>query len=226
MLLTSFSDIFKNSFLENMTAVSFVDYGIALSASFILGMFIYMIYKRTFLGVMYSESFNLSLILLTLLTTFVILAVTSNVVLSLGMVGALSIVRFRTAIKDPLDLVFLFWAIGGGIVMGAGLIPLGIFGSMFIGLLLVFKGKQTGENAAYIAIVRLDNASAEEEAYRILESRTKKLRIKSKTQSAYEHELIYECQLKDQDTAFVNAIAEIKGVSNIQLVSYNGDYAG
>jgi hypothetical protein len=111
MLLTTFSDVFKNSFLENMSTVSFVDYGIALSASFLLGMFIYIIYKRTFLGVMYSESFNLSLILLTLLTTFVILAVTSNVVLSLGMVGALSIVRFRTAIKDPLDLVFLFWAI-------------------------------------------------------------------------------------------------------------------
>ncbi len=226
MLLTSFSDVFKNSFLENMTTVSFVDYAIALSASFLLGMFIYLIYKRTFLGVMYSESFNLSLILLTLLTTFVILAVTSNVVLSLGMVGALSIVRFRTAIKDPLDLVFLFWAIGGGIVMGAGLIPLGIFGSMFIGLLLVFKGKQAGENTAYIAIVRLENASAEEDAFRILESRTKKLRVKSKTQSKYEHELIYECQLKDQDTGFVNAIADIQGVSNIQLVSYNGDYAG
>ena len=106
-----------------------------------------MIYKKTFNGVMYSQSFGVSLIGMTLVTTLIILAVTSNVVLSLGMVGALSIVRFRTAIKEPIDIVYLFWAISAGIVLGAGLLPLAVFGSVFIGLiLLVLVNKKSREN--------------------------------------------------------------------------------
>lgn len=103
----TFQDIFKSSFLENMTSVSFLD--MALVLAFGIGLFIFLIYKRTFSGVMYSGSFGVTLVALTMITTLVILAVTSNVVLSLGMVGALSIVRFRTAIKEPLDIAFLFW---------------------------------------------------------------------------------------------------------------------
>lgn len=104
----TFQDILKSSFLENLTTFSFLDAAIALFMAFAVGVFIHTVYKKTFSGVLYNDAFNTSLVLLTMLTTFVILAVTSNVVLSLGMVGALSIVRFRTAIKDPLDLVFLF----------------------------------------------------------------------------------------------------------------------
>ena len=107
----TFNDIFKSSFLESITSVSIVDMAIALILAFALGMFIFLIYKKTFSGVMYSSSFGVTLIALTMITTVVILAVTSNVVLSLGMVGALSIVRFRAAIKEPLDIVFLFWSI-------------------------------------------------------------------------------------------------------------------
>ena len=107
----SFSDIFKSSFLENVTAVSLPDMLIALALSFGVGLFIFLIYKKTYQGVMYSSGFGVTLLALTMITTLVILAVTSNVVLSLGMVGALSIVRFRTAIKEPLDLAFLFWSI-------------------------------------------------------------------------------------------------------------------
>ena len=105
----TFDDIFKSSFLDNVAAISLLDMGIALTLSFLLGLFIYLVYKKTFTGVMYSSSFGVTLIALTMITTLVILAVTSNVVLSLGMVGALSIVRFRTAIKEPLDIAFLFW---------------------------------------------------------------------------------------------------------------------
>ena len=109
----NFNDIFKSSFLENIASVSILDMIVALALAFGIGMFIFLVYKKTYTGVMYSSSFGVTLIALSMITTTVILAVTSNVVLSLGMVGALSIVRFRTAIKEPLDIAFLFWSIAG-----------------------------------------------------------------------------------------------------------------
>ncbi len=133
----TFDDIFKSSFLENFTSVSILDMVLALALAFGIGIYIFLVYKKTFKGVMYSSSFGVTLIALTMITTLVILAVTSNVVLSLGMVGALSIVRFRTAIKEPLDIAFLFWAIAVGIVLAAGMIPLAVFGSIVIGLMLI-----------------------------------------------------------------------------------------
>ena len=133
----NFNDIFKSSVLENVSSVSLLDMGIALALAFCLGLFIFMVYKKTFNGVMYSSSFGVTLVALTMITTVVILAVTSNVVLSLGMVGALSIVRFRTAIKEPLDIAFLFWSIAVGIVLAAGMIPLAVIGSVVIGVILL-----------------------------------------------------------------------------------------
>ena len=220
----TFSEIFKNNFLEQMSEFSLVDSMIALIAAFLLGLLIYTLYKRTFKGIMYSESFNLSLILLTLLTTFIILAVTSNVVLSLGMVGALSIVRFRTAIKDPLDLVYLFWAIGGGIVVGAGMIPLALIGSIFIALILWIKSTLSIKNQPYLIIIHSNEEKAEVKAQSILFNRSNKIRLKSKTINKQETELIYEIQLNNQDNAFINEIASINGITNIQCVSYNGDF--
>ena len=140
----TFNDIFKSSFLENVTAVSITDMALALVLSFGLGMFIYLVYKKTYAGVMFSQAFGGALVAMTMITTMVILAVTSNVVLSLGMVGALSIVRFRTAIKEPMDIAFLFWAIAGGIVLAAGMIPLAIIGSLIIGvIMIVFCNKKS-----------------------------------------------------------------------------------
>ena len=126
----SFNDVFKSNFIDNVTSVSILDMAIALVLAFGLGMFIFLVYKKTYSGVMYSASFGTTLVALTMITTVVILAVTSNVVLSLGMVGALSIVRFRTAIKEPLDIAFLFWSIAVGIVLAAGMIPLAVFGGL------------------------------------------------------------------------------------------------
>lgn len=221
----SFSDIFKSSYIENLTEFSFVDSFIALISAFIIGMFIYYIYKKTFSGVMYSKSFNASLVLLTMLTTFIILAVTSNVVLSLGMVGALSIVRFRTAIKDPLDLVFLFWAIGCGIVLGAGMLPLAIVGSVLIGIVLIGFISQSDHDSPYILILELIDESTEIESLGFLKKKLSKMKVKSKTITNGEIELIYEIRLKTQDTAFVNELASLQGVKNATLVSYNGEYA-
>src|SRR5699024_8945643 len=152
----TFQDIFKSSFLENIDSVSILDMVVAMFLAFGIGMFIFLIYKKTFSGVMYSSSFGVTLVALTMISTLVILAVTSNVVLSLGMVGALSIVRFRTAIKEPLDIAFLFWSIAVGIVLAAGLIPLAVFGSVIIGIiLLVFANRKSHVNP-YIVVIRCD----------------------------------------------------------------------
>jgi hypothetical protein len=157
----TFKDIFKSSFLEKAVEFSIVDVLTAMILAFAIGLFIFLVYKKTFAGVMYSASFGVSIIAMTMITTLIILAVTSNIILSLGMVGALSIVRFRTAVKEPLDIAFLFWAISAGIVIGAGLIPLGIIGSVLIGIvLLVFVNKRSSDTP-YIVVLKLENDKAE-----------------------------------------------------------------
>lgn len=222
----NFNDIFKSSFLENVSSVSLLDMGIALVLAFCLGLFIFLVYKKTFSGVMYSSSFGVTLIALTMITTVVILAVTSNVVLSLGMVGALSIVRFRAAIKEPLDIAFLFWAIAVGIVLAAGMIPLAVIGSVIIGIiLLVFVNKNSYTNP-YIVVLQCDGIENEKAAKDFLQKQTNKMVVKSKTVQRGNIELNIEIRLKDDNTDFVNVLSEMKGVKNAVLVSYNGDYMG
>ena len=149
----SFQDIFKSNFLENVNAVTLLDMGIALVLAFTMGLFIFFVYKKSYSGLMYSSSFATTLIALTMITTLVILAITSNIILSLGMVGALSIVRFRTAIKEPMDIAFLFWSIAVGIVLAAGLIPLAVIGSLFIGIILIVFSNQKNIQKPYILVV-------------------------------------------------------------------------
>ncbi len=224
--MITFNDIFKSSFLENISSVSLLDMAVALVLAFALGMFIFLVYKKTFSGVMYSSSFGVTLIALTMITTVVILAVTSNVVLSLGMVGALSIVRFRTAIKEPLDIAFLFWAIAGGIVLAAGLIPLAIVGSVVIGVvLLVFVNKKSYVNP-YIVVLRCDGQKSEQAACAYLDKNVQRCTVKSKSVEAGRIELNLEVRLKGEDTSFVNTLAQMSGVQSAVLVSYNGDYMG
>lgn len=222
----TFNDIFKSSFLENITSVSILDMLLALVLAFGIGMFIFLVYKKTYQGVMYSSSFGTTLIALTMITTVVILAVTSNVVLSLGMVGALSIVRFRTAIKEPLDIAFLFWAIAVGIVLAAGMVPLAVVGSVFIGIiLLVFVNKKSYSNP-YIVVLSCTDSTAEKNAMMFLEKQVQKCVVKSKTAQKGMIELNLEIRMKDDNTDFINALAEIKGIGSAVLVSYNGEYMG
>ena len=222
----TFQDIFKSSFLENVTSVSILDMVLALLLAFGLGMFIFLVYQKTFTGVMYSSSFGVTLVALTMITTIVILAVTSNVVLSLGMVGALSIVRFRTAIKEPLDIAFLFWAIAVGIILAAGMIPLAVFGSVVIGvILLVFVNKKSHQNP-YIVVLRCQDHQSEKNATTFLKEQTQRCVVKSKTAQKGEIELNLEIRMKEDDTDFINFLAEMPGVTSAVLVSYNGDYMG
>ena len=222
----TFQDIFKSSFLENVASVSILDMAIALVLAFCLGLFIFLVYQKTFSGVMYSSSFGVTLVALTMITTLVILAVTSNVVLSLGMVGALSIVRFRTAIKEPLDIAFLFWSIAVGIVLAAGMIPLAVIGSVIIGLiLLVFVNKKSSDNP-YILVLQCDGQDSENRARACLDQLLRRCVVKSKTVQKGMVELNLEVRLKDGSTDFVNTLAGMDGVQSAVLVSYNGDYMG
>jgi uncharacterized membrane protein YhiD involved in acid resistance len=220
----TFNDIFKSSFLEKAVEFSILDVTIAMLLAFAIGLFIFYVYKKTFAGVMYSASFGVSIMAMTLITTFIILAVTSNIILSLGMVGALSIVRFRTAVKEPLDIAFLFWAISVGIVIGAGLIPLGIIGSIFIGIvLLVFVNKKSSDTP-YIIILNLEDDKAENDCMMRIKSMTKKSLIKAKTVSKSGIELTVEVRLLDMSAKILNELNTINGVNNACLVSYNGEY--
>lgn len=222
----TFNDIFKSSFLENITSVSILDMVVALVLAFGIGMFIFLVYKKTCQSVMYSSSFGTTLVALTMITTVVILAVTSNVVLSLGMVGALSIVRFRTAIKEPLEIAFLFWSIAVGIVLAAGMIPLAVIGSIIIGIiLLVFVNKKSHCNP-YIVVLSCADSAAERNAKEFLEKQVQKCVVKSKTAAKGQIELNFEIRMKNDNTDFINALSEMDGINSAVLVSYNGEYMG
>ena len=222
----TFQDIFKSSFLENISSISMLDMSIALVLAFLLGLFIFFIYKKSYSGVMYSASFGVTLVALSMITALLIMTVVSNIVLSLGMVGALSIVRFRTAIKEPMDIAFLFWSIAVGIVLAAGLIPLAVFGSIFIGAVLVAFSKKKTVDSPYILVVHCENREVEEQTRIFVKSQVKRLNLKSKSVDGGCVELNYEVRLKDDNSIFVNELEAMPGVSRVVLVSYNGDYMG
>lgn len=220
----TFNDIFKSSFLESVTEFSLLDTVLGLTMALVIGLFIYLVYRKTLTGVMYSNGFALTLVGLSLVTTLVIMAVTSNVVLSLGMVGALSIVRFRAAIKEPVEIVFLFWSLAVGIVIGAGMIPLAVIGSVIIGVILLLFANRKISNAPYILVMSCQNEAAEEGALEVVGKNTEHYVVKSKTVSAVGVELTVELRTKDASTAFVNRVTDLPGVGSATLVSYNGEY--
>lgn len=221
----TFRDIFKSGFLARTAQLSVADMAVSMLLAFAIGLFIFYIYKKSYRGVMYSANFGTSLIAVALVTTFVMLAVTSNVVLSLGMVGALSIVRFRTAVKDPMDIAFLFWSLAAGIVLASGLVHLAVLGSLFIGIVMLVFSDRRDEERPYILVVHCADETAERAARDFAASRVKALSLKSKSVSPGRVELNYEVRLADGAADFVNALAALPGVENAVLVSYNGDYA-
>jgi len=203
-----------------------MDMGIAMVLAFGLGLFIHLVYKKTYNGVMYSSGFSLTLVALTMITTLVILAVTSNVVLSLGMVGALSIVRFRAAIKEPTDIAFLFWAIAVGIVLAAGMIPLAVGGSVLIGLMILVFANRKSVDKPFIVVLSCADYDSEVRAKEFLDDQTTRAVIKSKSARKGAIELHYEVRLKDDNTDFINLLSAMNGVNSAVLVSYQGDYLG
>ena len=224
---TNFSDIFKSSFAEKLTQVSFLDMFIALALAFVIGLFIMQVYKKTFKGVMYSESFAISLLALSLITTLIILAVTSNVVLSLGMVGALSIVRFRTAIKDPRDTGYIFWCIVIGLSVGSANYMIAIVGSIFLFfVLLMFSFSGFGKEDRYILIIR-GLRDKEEEIMRCVFSSFKGSQLRAKNSVGNNMEIIYQIKIKNnQDKNIINDLYNIEGVNTVNIVAQNGETIG
>lgn len=221
----NFQDIFKSSFLENVNTIPVFDLVLTMVLSFALGVFIFYIYKKCYAGIMYSSTFGTTLIALTMISSFLILAVTSNIVLSLGMVGALSIVRFRTAIKEPSDIAFLFWAIAAGIVLATGMIPFAVFGSLLIGIVLtIFSPDKKSIDKPYILVIHCDNSDNEGKIKEFVNDKVKKISLKSKSVTPGCIELNYEIRLKDSNTDFINELAKLPGVTHTVMVSYNGDY--
>lgn len=222
----TFQDVFTSSFLERVDAVPLLDMALALLLACLVGLFVVFVYRRTYSGVMYSASFGATLVALTLVTTLVILAVSSNVLLSLGMVGALSIVRFRTPVKEPLDIVFLFWCIAAGIVLAAGLIPLALLGSAFIGAVLLAFSAWRNVDRPYLLVMRASTEEVARAAESLVRERARAASLKSKTVAPGCIELDFEVRLRGTDSSLVDELAAREGVSDVALVSYNGDYLG
>ena len=221
----TFNDIFKSNFLEQVSGFSFLDMVISLALAFAIGLFIFEVYRKTYRGVMYSRSFGITLLALAMITDLAIMTVTSNVVLSLGMVGALSIVRFRTAIKEPLDIAFLFWSIVVGIMLGAGMIPLAVFGSVILGVVFLVVSNHKNSETPYILVLQCSDDAVEQTATAELEKVVKRYNIKSKTVGAEGIELTVEIRLPDgSSTQFINSLYAVEGVRYATLVSYNGEY--
>lgn len=220
----NFEDIIKKSALtlESFRTISYFEAFVSLAVSFAIGMFIYAIYRKTFRGVVYSYNYNVSFVLITMITTLVIMTISTNIVLSLGMVGALSIVRFRTAVKDPLDVVYMFWALAAGIATGAKVYPIALGGSILIGLVIIWLSKRKIREEAFLLIIRhTDEATAD------LRAEMKKLsgKLKSKNVRKNYTEVTYEIKLVDDNTSFLQTIIDMPGVSDASLVNYTGDYA-
>ncbi|MCP3774139.1 DUF4956 domain-containing protein [Paenibacillus sp. MZ04-78.2] len=219
-----FQDLFKKSMLhlETFRTVSYVDLLLGLAMAFGIGLFIFYIYQKTFRGVVYSYNYNVTFVLMTMITATIIMTISTNIVLSLGMVGALSIVRFRTAVKDPLDIVYMFWAISAGIAIGAKQYPIALLGSAAVGFALVWLSRKKIREQPYLLIIRHTDAAAAE-----LRKQLNKInhRLKSKTVRKDFVELTLEMRLRDDNTAFMNDITEIEGVLDASLINYTGDYA-
>jgi len=228
--MNSIRDILDNPMIQEMyTAnMNYIEIAFTLLIAFVLGLFIFIIYKKAFQGVLYTLSFNISLVMLCLITAVIIITVTSNIVLSLGMVGALSIVRFRTSIKDPMDITFMFWAIATGIAVGAGFFELAFISAFFIGFVLIIMTHKSRRglfiSGPFLLIISFNKDLKEDEIVKELRSKTKAIKLKSKNIQGGETEMTCELRLKKSDSSFMNELCEKEGMINAVLMSYNGEY--
>ncbi len=218
----NFGDVFKSKFLSQVSSISPLDAVITLAIAIAIGLVIFVIYKRTFSGVMYSSSFNMSLLLMVVITAVIIMTISSNVVLSLGMVGALSIIRFRTVIKDPVDIMYLFWAISMGIIVGAHQYVFALICVVVIAALCFVMAALKKKDKMYLIIVRYKHgASASVE--KALKSAGGKIRNKAVSKGGIE--TVVEVNTKVAESDFVERLISVNGVVSAVLVNYNGEYA-
>lgn len=218
-----------NDFLQNTdfftTDLSVAAIAYTLLFSFALGMFIFFIYRVSYQGVMYSKTFNVTLIAISMITSSIILAISSNIILSLGMVGALSIIRFRTAIKDPIDVAYLFWAVGVGITSGAGLWMLALMSSIIIGIILFVLSNISDVNTPYLCVISYQTEDTNDLVFELIEKEAKRYRLKSKVFDGENYELTVEIRSRKKTDGLVNKIGGINHVNSVALLGYDGDFA-
>jgi uncharacterized membrane protein YhiD involved in acid resistance len=218
-----------NDFLQNTdfftTDLSVTLIAYTLLFSFALGLFIFLIYRVSYQGVMYSKTFNVTLIAMSMITSSIILAISSNIILSLGMVGALSIIRFRTAIKDPIDVAYLFWAVGMGIVSGAGLWMLALMSSVIIGIILLVLSKISDLNTPYLCVISYQTEETNDLVFKLIKREAKRYRLKSKVFNGENYELTVEIRKRKKTASLVNKIGGINNVNSVALLGYDGDFA-
>ena len=221
----NFKDIFRNSFLEafTKTEVATGEVIVTLLFTFLVAMYIFWVYRLLTRRTFYSKNFNISLAALAVITAIVILTVQSNIVLSLGMVGALSIVRFRTAIKDPMDLVFLFWAISVGIACGAGMLEIAVSGSLILTLIIFVLDRLPMAKAAMILVVNAD--AGKERTAKIMElvkKYSKYYKVKSRNITDGQLDMVMELWVSEEEE-LTGKLAELEGVHSVSLMSHDGE---
>ena len=219
--MTTFSDIFKKGFLQETGNLTTADFAMSMLAAFLCGMIIYMVYRYFYKGVIYNNNFNILLVLTSMITCFMVMVISSNVVLSLGMVGALSIVRFRTAVKDPLDVGFLFWTVAVGITCGAGLYIISLAATLMISEVYILLIKVRNRKRVYLLIVKYRD-DAQESVTRVIRSLRKVL--KNRTSTSGYTEMTYEIRMSKNNTSFVKSLSELEGVEYASVVEFTGDY--
>ena len=219
--MTTFSDIFKKGFLQETGNLTTADFAMSMLAAFLCGMIIYMVYRFFYKGVIYNNNFNILLVLTSMITCFMVMVISSNVVLSLGMVGALSIVRFRTAVKDPLDVGFLFWTVAVGITCGAGLYIISLAATLMISVVYILLIKVRNRKRVYLLIVKYRD-DAQESVTRVIRSLRKVL--KNRTSTSGYTEMTYEIRMSKNNTSFVKSLSELEGVEYASVVEFTGDY--
>lgn len=220
----NFQDLFKKSVLnlESFNSVSVVDIFWGLLVALAVGLFIYFVYRKCFRGVVYSHNYNVTFVLMTIITALIIMTISTNIVLSLGMVGALSIVRFRTAVKDPMDIIYMFWAVSAGIAAGAKIYAVAIIGSLVVGAVIWWLSRRKEAAPPYLIVLHYEE-QAEEEVKRVV--RKLNAVLKSKTVRKGMAELTVEIRLRNDNTSFIGELSGIAGVTDVALVSYNGEYS-
>ncbi|MFT4518046.1 MAG: hypothetical protein ACI9JM_000423 [Halioglobus sp.] len=224
----NFSDIFQKSFLASesgMERYTGLEIVINMGMSFLVGLFIFYVYRKTFQGVLYQRSFNVSLIAIAMVITMVIMIISGNLILSLGMVGALSIVRFRTPIKDPVDLVFIFWAIAVGIGNGVSYFSLTLIGSAIMTIAIFALTRKEDHETPYLLVLQFEKATSESQVLEFIRKSVERYALKSKTVNPAYTEITAEVKLKKADTAFISELERDFGVQKVTLVSYSGDLA-
>ena len=220
----STKDFIKKSVLNAFTQYNAPQLAAALAAALLMGILIYLVYRHFYTGAIYSRSFAVTLVGMSVLTCMVTLAISTNVVISLGMVGALSIVRFRTAIKDPMDLLYLFWSITTGITTGAGMYVLALVAAAVMFLMMVGFYHWQERGRIYVAVIHYTGTEAGDEIIRAM-GRSKFV-VKSKTMRKEHTEMAMEVFCRDAELQVAERLRAIDGVDDVTLIQYNGEYHG